>query len=66
MRLDYTDKIYETPLDKEESLIAETLVQEIAMATRWSVVLDAFNALCHVHAMAGNMRSEAQRDDNRT
>ena len=60
MRLDYTSKHYETPLKKEEALIAETLVKEIAMATRWSAVLDAFNALRHMRTMAGNMHVEAE------
>lgn len=58
--LDYTCKNYETPLAKEESLICEALVREMALATRWSAILDAFNALGHVRIMAGNMHREAK------
>ena len=57
--LDYTAKNYETPLVKEEALICEALVREVVRATRWSAVLDAFNALGHVRIMAGNMHREA-------
>ena len=57
--LDYEAKNYQTPLTKEESLICEALVREMAQATRWSAVLDAFNALGHVRLMAGNMHREA-------
>jgi len=59
--LDYTAKSYETPLAKEEALVCETLVREMAQATRWSAVLDIFNALGHVHLMADNMHREAAR-----
>ncbi len=57
-KLDYTAKNYESPLMKEEALVCEALVREMARATRWSAILDAFNALGHVRIMAGNMHRE--------
>lgn len=59
-RLDFTAKSYETPLAKEESLVCEALVREIGQATRWSAVLEGFNALLHVRHMAAPMHREAR------
>lgn len=45
----------DTNLKKEESLICEALVREIAKANRWSAVVEAWYALLRVRLMAKDL-----------
>ena len=67
-KLDRDAKSYDTPREKEESLVCEALVREIGKADRWSAVMDGWHALLHVRHMASAMHMEAatfQESDDR-
>jgi len=44
--------------ETEESLVCEALVREIALAKRWSAVIEAWDALLKVRRMAKDLKSE--------
>jgi len=64
--IDTNAKGHDTPLADEESLVCEALVREIAHATRWSAVIDGYNALGHVRLMASGMHREAAMFDGKS
>ena len=43
---------------EDESLICEALVREIGRATRWTAIVEAWEALMYVRLMAAAMASE--------
>lgn len=50
----------ESQVRREADLVCEALVREINSASRWTAVVDAWQALVHVRRMAREMEAERE------